>query len=307
MNTREPLPRSIAVRAYVPPTRERQRRPPFGPPEFVLVFDTETTTDAAQAFLFGSYRLYRADGRLLQEGLIHADELGAESLALLRGCANRQASDNGGRLRLLSRTQFAEWLLWKLGYEARALIVGFNLPFDLSRLALGWRPARNGGFSLKLFQSIDAAGRHWKHLYRPEVSIKALDSKRQLISFTTPARPNPENRVDGGPYYRGRFLDLHTLAYALSDRSLTLDGAAAAWGLVERKLAFDRHGEITEKAIDYNRQDTRMTHALYRALVADWAAHPIALDPEQGFSPAALAKAYFRALGITPPLERMEP
>ena len=109
--------------------------------------------------------------------------------------------------------------------------------------------------------------------------------------------------MEGGGY-RGRFLDLHTLAYALSDRSYTLDGAAEAWGVGERKFAFDRHGEVSDEAIVYNRQDTRMTYALYQALVADWTKHPVALDPEQGFSPAGLAKAYFRAFRITPPMDR---
>jgi hypothetical protein len=291
------------VRAYLSPSRPRRRRRAAGAPEWVLTLDTETTIDATQALLFGSYRLHRANGRLSQEGLIHADNLPNEQFAILKAYCEAHAADNDGRLRLLSRSQFAGLHLWAMGYEVRALIVGFNLPFDLSRLAIGSRPSRNGGFSLQLFESIDASGRRWKHQFRPEITIKALDSKRQLISFTTPARLDPENTVDGKAY-RGRFLDLHTLAYALSDRSFTLDGAAAAWGVTERKLAFDRHGEITLQAIDYNRQDTRMTFALYEALVADWAAHPVDLDPEQGFSPAALAKAYFRAAGITPPLER---
>lgn len=302
--SRDRLDRAIALRAYIPPNRIHRRRAPAGPPQYVLVFDTETTIDASQAFLFGGYRLHRADGRLVQEGLFHAAELEERTLAELRAYRESHAADNGGELRLLSRAQFADWLMWKEAYEARALVVGFNLPFDLSRISIGWRPSRNGGFSLKLFESVDAAGRRWTHQYRPEVSVKALDSKRQLISFTRPARLDARN-TRGGRTYRGRFLDLHTLAYALSDRSLTLDGAAAAWGLVERKLAFDHHGAVSSEAIDYNRQDVRTTWALYRALVADWSAHPVALDPEQGFSPAALAKAYFRALGIRPPLARI--
>jgi len=215
MSSSEALPRALAVRAYVPPTRPRRRRPPVGAPDLVLVFDTETTTDSAQALLFGSYRLHRADGRLVQEGLIRADELRAGHLGVLSGYCETHSADNRGRLRLLLRTQFVEWLIWKIGYEARALIVGFNLPFDFSRISLGWRPARNGGFTLRLYESVDAGGRVWSHKWRPELTIKALDSKRQLMNFTTPQRIDAENRVDGRGY-RGRFLDLHTLAYALA-------------------------------------------------------------------------------------------
>lgn len=298
------LPRAIAVRAYVPPTRRGRRRSPVGAPDLVLVFDTETTVDSAQAFLFGSYRLHRANGRLVQEGLIHADGLPAADRAVLRSYCDRHPADNGGQLRLLSRTQFVDWLVWKIGFEARALIVGFNLPFDFSRIALGWRPARNGGFSLRLFESVDSEGRVWTHKWRPELTIKALDSKRQLMNFTTPQRLDPANRVDGRGY-RGRFLDLRTAAYALSDRSHSLNSAAEAWGLTTRKLIFDELGEVSDAAIDYNRQDTRLTHELYRALADDWAMHPVDLDAEQAFSPAAVSKAYLRKMGISPPLERI--
>jgi hypothetical protein len=304
MSTTDLLPRAIAVRAYVPPTRRRRRRSPVGALELVLVFDTETTTDSAQAFLFGSYRLHRADERLVQEGLIHADDLSVEHQPVLKLYCESHAADNRGRLRLVSRSQFVEWLIWKIGYEARALIVGFNLPFDFSRISLGWRPARNGGFTLRLFESVDADGTVWTHKWRPELTVKALDSKRQLMNFTTPQRLDPENRVDGRGY-RGRFLDLHTLAYALSDRSHSLNSAAAAWGLKARKLEIEELGVVTEEAIDYNRQDTRLTHELYRALATDWAMHPVNLDAEQAFSPAAVSKAYLRKMGIRPPLDRL--
>ncbi|MDQ3690969.1 MAG: hypothetical protein M3406_13240 [Chloroflexota bacterium] len=260
--------------------------------------------DSAQAFLFGSYRVHRADGRLLQEGLIHADDLGDVDLSVLAGYCDSHAADNRGRLRLVSRSQFAEWLIWKVGYEARALIVGFNLPFDFSRIALGWRAARNGGFTLRLYESVDGEGRIWTHKWRPELTVKALDSKRQLVNFTTPQRLDPENRIDGRGY-RGRFLDLRTLAYALSDRSHTLNSAAAAWGLETLKLEIEELGVVSLEAIDYNRQDTRLTHLLYRAMTDDWAMHPVDLDPEQAFSPAAVSKAYLRKMGISPPLERL--
>ena len=302
--TTEAIARAIAVRAYVPPTRRRRRRSPVGAPQHVLVFDTETTTDATQALLFGSYRLHRADGRLVQEGLIHADDLPSEHLTVLSAYRESHAADNRGRLRLLSRSQFVVWLIWKIGYESRALIVGFNLPFDFSRIALGWRPARNGGFTLRLFESVDADGRVWTHKWRPELTVKALDSKRQLMNFTTPKRLDPENRVDGRGY-RGRFLDLRTEAYALSDRSHSLNSAAAAWGLDTRKLVFEELGEVSDEAVDYNRQDTRLTYELYRALADDWAMHPVDLDAEQAFSPAAVSKAYLRKMGISPPLERI--
>ena len=69
------------MRAWVEPRQPRRRagrrrtapvpwRPqPYG--QRVLVFDTETTTDAAQRLLYGLFRIYDRD-RLVQEGLIAA-------------------------------------------------------------------------------------------------------------------------------------------------------------------------------------------------------------------------------------------
>ncbi len=48
----------------------------------VLVFDTETTTDAAQRLLFGFFRLYQGD-RLIEEGLIVTDLLDYEQMTTL--------------------------------------------------------------------------------------------------------------------------------------------------------------------------------------------------------------------------------
>ncbi len=313
MSGRHALPRrreavletEIAVRAYAPRTRPHHDREALPEPDLILVLDTETQTDAGQALLFGSYRVYEASGRVRQEGLFHADDLDPARLAVLRAYVDDHAADGGGRLRLRSRRGFLREVFWPIAYKARALVVGFNLPFDLSRLAYGWRRARNGGFTLQLFESVDAAGRVWPDQFRPEVTVKSLGSKRNFIGFTTPARLDPELR-GGGRAYRGRFLDLHTLAYTFTDRSLSLDAAAAEFGLPAGKAEVAEHGVLTPDYVDYNRQDVRLTWELYRALVAEWRRHPIELAPEQAFSPAAISKAYLRAAGVTPPAERSD-
>jgi hypothetical protein len=223
----------VAVRAYAPRERERHTRKRLTPPELVLVFDTETRVDHAQALLFGSYQIREATGKLRQEGLIHGD-LDPDEMAILHRYVAEHDSRTGGHLRLHSRRSFLRQVFWPMAYKARARVVGFNLPFDLSRLAWGWRRARNGGFTLQLYESVDTAGRVWPDLYRPELTIKALDSKRNFISFTAPARLDDNLREDGH-VYPGRFLDLRTLAYTFTDRSLSLDAAAAEFGLAVRK------------------------------------------------------------------------
>ena len=294
----------IAVRAYAPRDRDSHQRKRLNGPELVLVLDTETRVDHAQALLFGSYQLREATGRLRQEGLIHG-ELGSDEMAILRQYVAEHDSGTGGHLRLHSRRSFLRQVFWPIAYKARARVVGFNLPFDLSRLAYDWRRARNGGFTLGVFESVDAGGRVWPDLYRPAIRIKALDSKRNFHAFTAPARLDDDLREDGH-VYAGRFLDLRTLAYTFTDRSLSLDTAAAEFGLAVRKAKAPEHGVLTPEYIDYNRQDTEVTWQLHQALVAEWDRHPIDLAPEQGYSPAAVSKAYLSAIGVRPPAERSD-
>jgi hypothetical protein len=269
-----------------------------------LPFDTETTTGYEQAFLFGSARVY-ANARFRREVLIHADDLPESDLATLRQYVEDHGADNGTHLGLLGRRAFLREVLWRIAYKGRARVILYNAPFDFSRLAYGWRPARNGGFTLQLFDSIDADGRVWPDRYRPELRIKSISSKHSFSSFVAPAKLDEYHRVNG-QVYRGRVLDLHTLAYAFTDRSLSLNAAAREFGLESQKDTVAEHGLITAAYTDYNRQDVRLTWELYRALLAEFKRHPIDLAPEQAYSPAAISKAYLRAAGITPPAVRSD-
>jgi hypothetical protein len=96
------------------------------------------------------------------------------------------------QLRLLTRSEFLK-LFFDLAYRARCLIVGFNLPFDLSRLAFDSAPARGfyaGGFSFGLWSYTDPTGRERPNGFRPRLCVKYVDNKRALIGFT--ARNSPD-------------------------------------------------------------------------------------------------------------------
>ncbi len=82
----------------------------------------------------------------------------------------------------MTAQEFVEEVFFGKAYTTRSLIVGFNLPFDLSRLAIGhdsarpWSPPKkkrpdarldttmHGGFSLKLSED-----RRW-----PRVQVRHL-------------------------------------------------------------------------------------------------------------------------------------
>ena len=312
----------IALRAYTeyatPNRRLRRRRKALSwkRPRLVLVLDTETGTDRAQALSFGCARICRLtdDGLLLlREVLFHADDLGLRDPSGLERL--RKYSKEHG-IELLSRREFVNKILWPVGYKARAWIVGFNLPFDLSRLAVSWGAARKsgrGGFSLVLWDYLGKDGVYREHPYRPRVHILTIDSRRALISFRRRLDPDaddliPEESTSGEPEpgYRlpGNYLDLRTLAFALTNEGHTLASACEEFGVEHAKLKAERHGVITRRYIRYCRRDVVATAELFEQLLAEYEHHPIGLSPTRARSPAAIAKAYLRAMGITPPLEQ---
>jgi len=298
-------------------------------PDYLLVLDTETTTDAAQSLTFGSYRYFRLHWigwrpllSCVEEGLFYADDLPArdpEGYWRLRTyAAKRDASTEEGmprRLRFLSRTEFVNTILFQEAFKKRSLIVGFNLPFDLSRLAVSWGAARGrfqGGISLALF-TYEAGGTWKESRFRPRIAIKQIDSKRALKGFTRPAALDDIDRIPVGeegrrPHegymFRGHFLDLRTLVFALTDRGHSLASACQVYGVEAAKLRIDRHGEITPQYIDYNRRDVEATAELFVRVMDDYAQHPISLQPTKAYSPASIGKAYLRAMGIEPVLQR---
>ncbi len=152
--------------------KERAEEPQW--PGGVLVFDCETTTDERQNLTFGVYRLCRwavVDGvwrlHCAEEGLFHADDLpetDPAGYAALAEFARSRRADVGrgvdGTLHLRSRHDFLNDVFYPAAVGARALVVGFNLPFDLSRLATDWRAARGdyeGGFSFTYWEYADKA------------------------------------------------------------------------------------------------------------------------------------------------------
>ena len=308
----------VAFRAYVesvPPRPPFSKTPPrAGWPDSILILDTETTTDPTQALLFGSYRFGHwgpeATFECLEEGLFYADDLSAsnpEGFACLQAYVRNHVADTANPRRpdllLLSRRDFVNKRLWT-ALEGGALIVGYNLPFDVTRLAIDANPALGrmfaGGFSIPLFEYRDHIGEWHENKFRPRFRVKVLDSKRALMGVTKrKGAPEAERKQPDGTL--GRFLDLKALVFALTDKHLSLDHAAARFGLAARKHVVMEHGRVTAAYLDYNRQDVALTAALLEAVRAEWDRHPVTLEPDKVLSPASVAKGYLRALGLTPP------
>lgn len=322
-----------AVRAWteIPDCGPERRTPvPIERPRFALVLDTETTTDAAQRLTFGSYRYLRIGWRedipefaCAEEGLFYADDLcerdpeGFEELGrYVRAHSAEVDSRLRRELRLRSASEFLT-VLWQEAIRKRSLIVGFNLPFDLSRLAFHWGESKSEqfrrGFSLAFWQWTDKRGRRRENKYRPRLAIKSIDSKRALKGFSSTIDTDWIDRIAvagerprGAYSHRGHLLDLRTLTFALTDESHSLASACKAWRVEHGKEETEGHGVITADYIDYNRGDVRATTGLLEKLLTEYYRHPIDLQPTKAYSPASIGKAYLRTFGVTPILERQQ-
>jgi hypothetical protein len=178
-----------------------------------------------------------------------------------------------------------------------------------------------GGFTLRLWEFEGA-----DNLYRPRIFTKKLAPGRTLIRFTAPAVSDDEDisPVEAGKRkrysFRGHFLDIHTLAFALTTHRHSLASACKTFSVEHGKVTTEEHGVITGDYIDYNRRDVEATFELALRVLAEFDRHPIspdyrgkspgaagarsALQATKAYSPASVGKAYLRSMGINPVLER---
>jgi hypothetical protein len=290
----------IAVRGYAPapaaPKRKRPSRQTIAPQpsDWVVVFDTETTIDAAQQLRFGTFQVRHGD-ELKEAGLFYDPE----SLTATEQDRLRQYADNHGYV-VYTVSAFIEAILYGVGYDLRATFVGFNLPFDIARLAIGHNSARgaamHGGFSFQLHPDPR----------KPRIQVKHLSSRCALIRFTAPPRQRASKGQRRRQHYvrvrRGFFVDVKTLAAALTSQSHSLDSLGRLLKIDHGKHATDEHGgPLSEAYLAYAMGDVQATWECFEALRHRYLRHGLTETPvHRIYSEASLGKAYLKAMGICP-------
>ncbi len=199
---------SIAVRVYT----ERPDHEPLGslPPsanteasDWTLVFDCETSVDAVQRLRFGFFQVRRHEA-LDREGIFYdVEALTAAEVQALRVYARSH------KLELITIQDFRARVFLKYGYVRQGTVVGFNLPFDIARIAVGHGSARRamrGGFSFDLTGKPDDT----------RIRVNHLSPRAALIDFGVPGEQETyrswRKRGKKVAAYRGHFVDVKTLA-----------------------------------------------------------------------------------------------
>ena len=300
----KPQPSPIYLRAHTRADFGKKRPSKYGKSgkepdkwaKFALVFDCETTIDLRQDLNFLWWRFCELKNNVYVtqlEGVVYADNYSKSVINLIKNFAkSRRANVEEGcpsEIRVQSRSEFVDGEFWEAAC-AGASIVCFNSPFDLSRLALEYEPAqrKNSGWSTVLWKY----GRH-PDKFKPRLQIKPKDSRSAFISF---AGGDVEKRV----VYRGRFLDLSVLVWALRNKHLTLDGALKSFRL-KGKIKHEPTGRVTKKELIYGRKDVERTLALLNAAKREYDKFPLKLPPERAMSAASITKAFLEQMAVKRP------
>ncbi len=319
----KPVKHDIFLRAHTvvvdPKKGKKGKRKRRGPrprrnlkkwPKYAVVLDCETRIDTVQGLTFGFYRVLRLEGdtyQLEEEGAFVDDDLAARERDVLERyvhTADTEVKSFPPRFPLHPRSQFVKQVFYRYARKG-ALIVGFNLPFDLTRLALSWPEGKKNEWSLVLVRYKDGN----ENLHYPRVLIDPIDSKKSFISFTAEWVPK-KGKAKRTEINKSRFLDLRTLLFALFNQPLALKKACELEAFkkynLPQKLDHTPTGKVTIEEIRYARQDVRCTAALLNAAKQEFDLHPIPISPDRAYSPASIAKGYLEAMNIEPPEEKFD-
>ena len=330
---------------------KRSTPKPIEMPDTLLIIDTETSTDETrilpgfgeqwdglrQNLTFGRCQVWRREGDKYcpySDYLFYPDDLPEYGKQRIYEYAQSHSNPLGEyreysepvtcegrkfylRLYVVTLTEFLDRLYRtacidnRMAGRVKTLIVGFNLPFDLSRLA--WRAGKGrgrnyGGFSFSLWKYQDAEGKIKDHPFRPRLRIRHTGKQKAFLSWskTYTGSNEDESSHTQSRYisFPKNFLDLATLAFALTNEHWGLDSLGKHYfGKGEGKTKVETHGLLTDDYIDYNLQDVVLTGRLANRLFDEWRKHPIPKLPWEIYSPASIAKGYLEAMGVQPRLE----
>jgi hypothetical protein len=277
----------IAVRAYTIKSsnpiqwKSSENQEPPLIHDRVLVFDTETRTDHYQNLTFGSFKIYHS-GLFQHQGIFYDPLVVTEDeKRILEEYVKTQ------NIRLYTLEAFIEKVFYRQIYRLKSLCIGFNLPFDISRLgfkAVKSRKNYRGGFTFLTSENES----------NPPIMVKQSEGRKTIRFSTTRKNRKVHN-------FRGYFLDVQTLAEVLlQEKHPSLERVGELLNLPIQKKKVSEHGKITREYIDYNIRDVETTYEAYKRLIDELKIFQIAIPHTKISSDASLGKYALRQLGVKP-------
>ena len=280
-----------AIRAYTIPISEGKKRPVRtnveNHPSFerVLVFDTETRTDLYQNMTFGYFTIYE-NNRLDVSGIFYDSiTVTPKEQKILEGYSAQNNID------LYTLDEFRKVFLTEV-FDLETLCVGFNLPFDITRIALRateGKLANQGGFSMVISE---------EKRY-PRLIINHVSSTLSFINWGSTVDAQKQYKLKNNEnYFRGNFLDLRMSVHALTDEKHTLESACKAYKTKYQKQETKEYGKVTPEHIEYCIADVNATHSLYKNVKDEFETFKLHIPITKAYTPASIGKEFLKQMGM---------
>ncbi|WMW22914.1 hypothetical protein RE476_03570 [Methanolobus mangrovi] len=275
----------IAVRGYTHKVSDSSNTSFFRPKEIplrhdnVLVFDTETTTNQYQNMKIGCFQIYQ-NGYIHHEGIFYEESiLTDKEKDIFVSYANKK------HIALYTLKEFIDDVFYPEIFGWKTLCIGFNLPFDISRIAkhVGDSRGRNkGGLTFTLSDN----------RFNPPIIIKKMGEGHDFKFTSTKIN-------EGKDRFSGYFLDVQTLAEVLlRTNKISLEKACKKLNTTTKKTKSDEHGKVTDTYIGYMIKDVRATWEVYEKLIKELDRYQIDIPPTKIYSNASIGKHALKQLGI---------
>ncbi len=256
--------------------------------------------DEKQDLLFGAYiSAHLKDGQFIAEeiGLFYRDGHPDELRVLKR--FTKDSAFELGNIQEFRRKVFLKYL------KAGSLIVAYDAPFEISRIAVKWNKSvkrrRAFSFYFRLFQD-KKTGTIRPSGFEPGIAIESLDASKaiyRLIKYKFHEKDSDGEEQQSNIH----ILDLKTLTGVITGEAYTLSSACEIFGAPASR-AWKFRSRVTKPAIECLLKNVTGELELLNRLRLECERHPVDLVPERCYSPATLAKEHWSAMGITPPQKK---
>ena len=294
----------LYFRAHTIPIKPQEKQWTDGhvtEPEHAVIFHCVPTADEKQDPLFGGYICAQLD-----DGKYVAREIGLfcreghpEELRVFKRFVKDSAYDFG-TLEQFRRRVFLKYL------KAGALIVAYDAPFEISRIAIKWTKSlkhrRAFSFYFRLFKD-KQTGKLRPSPYDPGLSIESLDASKAIYRLIKYKFHEKDVEREEEQPSNVQILDLKTLTAVLIGEAHTFSSACEIFGVPASRTRKVRQ-RVTKRAIESVLRDVVGELELLNRLRDELQHHPLNVAPERCYSSATLSKSYFSAMGIKPPPEK---
>ena len=263
----------LNCRAYttpVTPQEEYRSKRRVGQPKDALIFRCATTTDEKKDPVFGAYvcaGLKDGDYIAKEIGLFYREGHPEEFRALTRFVKN--SAYELGSVQDFRRNVFLKYL------KARALIVAYDAPREISRIALKWNKSektrRAFSFYFRMFRD-KKTGKMRASGYEPGISIESLDAAKAIYRPIKYKFHEIDAERENEKFSSVHILDLKTLTSVLTGEVYSFQTACDVFGAPASGQRRSR-SRVTKPAIERLLRDVTAELELLNRLKKEFDRH----------------------------------